>query len=350
MSDPAHEDGQPDARGTHEESDGSDTPAAAEVAPFSVRRFNIMGTFGELLLRAGDDDLAERVFDEAVDELGRLAAMLTRFEPDSAIEQLNDAGGGTVDGELREILEASLRAHHDSGGRVDVGIGADLIAAGYDRDFDDLELPSTEELSARAPAAPTPGGATREPGYELGPDGTVRIRPGVRIDLGGIAKGWCSDHVCRMLAPHGSCIVNLGGDIAVHVAEGDEPWPIGVEYGGATHSFAIAYGGLATSGQDRRVWRTGEGGELAHHVIDPRTGRSAQTDVLRITVMAESCLESEVWAKALFLQGFDAARAEANERQVTAILVAVDGRYTFTGALAWMVEDSEPWLLEPSDA
>lgn len=338
---------------THEV-EGADAPATEDqAAPFAVRRFKIMGTFGELLLRA-DGQVAERLFDEAIAELERLSSVFTRFDPHSPIELLNDAGGGHVVGEMREILDASLRAHHDTDGRVDVGIGADLIAAGYDRDFDLLDVPSAEELAERATSTAQPGvgaapqpGSARRPGYEISPDGTLRIRPGVRIDLGGIAKGWSSDRICALLSPHGSCVVNLGGDIALHVAEGDEPWPIGVDMGGETRSYAIAYGGLATSGQDRRVWRNSDAGDLAHHVIDPRTGHSAQTDILRITVMAPSCLEAEVWAKALFLAGFEAARAEANEREITAILVGMDQRVAHTGALAWLDEPADPWLIAP---
>lgn len=311
------------------------TSGEAIATPEPLRRqFQIMGTFAELLLLT-DDPGADDLLDRAMFELVRLEQMLTRFDPTSPIEQLNDHGHGIVGAELQELLELSLEAFHATSGRVDVCIGADLIAAGYDRDFDLLEAPTDEELAARTVTAPTEvGGRRREPGYEIDEDGTVRITDGVRIDLGGIAKGWAADRVCAMLSPLGSCLVNLGGDISLHVAAGDEPWPIGIDLGTHSQSYALSAGGMATSGQDRRVWKVEGSDAIAHHVIDPRTGLPAHTDVLRITVIAASCAEAEVWTKALFLEGCAAASLEAERAGITAIIIGTDGSLHFTGMLA----------------
>jgi thiamine biosynthesis lipoprotein len=99
-------------------------------------------------------------------------------------------------------------------------------------------------------------------------------------------------------------------------------------------TLALAYGGMATSGWDSRMWKSGHGDEIAHHVIDPTTGTSAVTDIARITVVAPTCMDAEVWTKALFLVGSRAAAAEANERGLTAIIVRADGACIKTGALA----------------
>src|SRR4051794_39713149 len=104
------------------------------------RTFMTMGTDAELLLRASPFE-AKKLFDAAEAELARLHKKFTRFDSKSPMEQLNNRGHGTVDDEIREVLEASLTAHRVTGGRVDVCIGADLIAAGYDRDFDKLDVP-----------------------------------------------------------------------------------------------------------------------------------------------------------------------------------------------------------------
>lgn len=316
--------------GVTEQQDGQQTI-------ISRREFRSMGTLCELLLRT-EPAIASPVFDLAQAELARIEQLFTRFDPTSPIEQLNDAGYGLVDGDMRRVLEASLQAFVDTAGRVDVGIGADLIDAGYDRDFDELDVPEDPEremIDLARDAHPDPQWTTvHDPAFTLDEDGVVQIREGVRIDLGGIAKGWASDRVRELLAPYGSCLVNLGGDIALHVEAGDEPWPVGVELGARTQSYAVAFGGLATSGQDRRVWRVPGSSRLAHHLIDSRTGRPAESDMLRITVIAGSCLEAEVWAKALFLEGVEAARGEAAERGMTAIIVGIDGDVHMTGLLA----------------
>jgi len=157
----------------------------------------------------------------------------------------------------------------------------------------------------------------------------------VRLDLGGIAKGWASDRICAGLAQKGSCIVNLGGDIALHVASGDEPWPVGVDMGGGeTISIAVQQGGLATSGQDKRTWHAAGNSAPAHHLIDPQTSAPAVTDIKRVTVFHDSCMQAEIWAKALLLVGRAAAQAEANSRGLTTIIVDVADRSYRTGSLA----------------
>lgn len=323
-------------------------PTAAPAAPFmdddrAVHRFDVMGTSAELQLVAPLEQAAPLLL-AAEQELHRIQAMMTRFDPESPIEQLNDAGSGRpADPELAAVLARSLAAWRETDGRVDVGVGREIVAAGYDRDFDELKLDdddlTVQARSVSAIKARQSQGAVAERRELRQPlaidplDGTVEIPDGVRIDLGGIAKGWASDHACRMLAEHGSCLVNLGGDMAVHVAEGADPWPIGVQLGGDTSTFDISWGGIATSGVDRRVWRT-DGDELQHHLIDPTTGRPAVSDVLRVTVFAEACVDAEVWAKALYLRGFDGAVEEANERSLTAIVTDLDDNVAFTGSLA----------------
>jgi thiamine biosynthesis lipoprotein len=123
---------------------------------------------------------------------------------------------------------------------------------------------------------------------------TIELEPGVRLDLGGIGKGYAADRAAELLALAGLCLVNLGGDIAVRGGA----WPVGVAPG---LTLELTRGGLATSGRDRRRWL--RGGEAMHHLIDPATGRPAAGAPLRVTVVAESAAAAETAAKALFLGG-----------------------------------------------
>ncbi|MGZ4409899.1 MAG: FAD:protein FMN transferase, partial [Gaiellaceae bacterium] len=86
-----------------------------------------------------------------------------------------------------------------------------------------------------------------------------------------------------------------------------------------------------TSGRDRRRWLR-DGREL-HHLIDPATGTSAEGDLLRVTIVGKDAVDAEVWAKALFLVGADAAEAEANALGLPCVLVSTDGRTTTAGGL-----------------
>lgn len=324
----------------------TDQPAA----DYLTNEFRVMGCHARLLLRTEESADVRALLADAEAELHRLNALLTRFQSTSELERLNDAGAGDVGPELGELLDIARRCRLLTGGRFTVGLGAQVIAAGYDRTFSEIDNLDANDHDAHRQAMiergahPTSALLSVEPDtaatasidpYVL--DGRhVTLAPGVRIDLGGIAKGWAADRIARGLARTSgtAALASLGGDVAVHVPEGGEPWPVSASVGGDERiTLALAFGGMATSGWEGRIWKTDARG-IAHHLIDPRTGQSAVTDIARITVIGSTCLEAEVWAKALLLVGSAAAAAEAETRGLTAIIVRADHACIRTGALA----------------
>jgi thiamine biosynthesis lipoprotein len=134
----------------------------------------------------------------------------------------------------------------------------------------------------------------------------LRIPPGMRLDLGGIAKGWAAHQSMLQLRDLGPVLVDSGGDIAISapLANG-EAWEVGVnnpfDRGQDFEKLFIQEGGIATSGRDYRRWQ--QGAEQRHHVIDPRTGRPAETDLLSVTVIAEDVMNAEMAAKKVLILG-----------------------------------------------
>jgi thiamine biosynthesis lipoprotein len=283
-----------------------------------TRRFSAMGTEIELMLDADD---GEDVLDDAEHEFRRLEALLSRFQPDSELSRLNRAGSATVAPELLELIERALAARDHTGGRFDPTVHDALASAGYDRSFE--HLPSdVERTSAETPSCN--GRVTVDP-----TSSTVELERGVRLDLGGIAKGWSADRVLAFLRPLGPALVNAGGDIAA----GGRPWPVGVRTPGGTITLELHDGALATSGRDRRHWH--RHGRPQHHLIDPRTGLPAAGDLLTVTAAAPTAAEAETIATSLFLAADAApAAAEANRLGVPAVLVTSDGRTILAGGLA----------------
>ena len=102
---------------------------------------------------------------------------------------------------------------------------------------------------------------------------TIRLAAGVRLDLGGIGKGYAVDRAAERLSTLGPCLVNAGGDVAVR----GRRWPVGVETANGFVTLELVSGALATSGRDRRRWR--RNGEEQHHLIDPATGRPSSSDL-----------------------------------------------------------------------
>ena len=286
--------------------------------------FEAMGTTVDCLLEADPGVESSAALWAVEAEFRRLEALLSRFRPDSELSALNRAGSLAAGPDLVRVAALALAARERTSGRFDPTVHEALVAAGYDRTFAEV----TAEGGAAGPAPGRCGGwVTLDP--EIG---LIELEPGIRLDLGGIAKGDAVDRACELLAAAGPCLVNAGGDLAVRGRPSGEPWPVGVETAGGTITLGLERGAVATSGRDRRRWV--RGGEEQHHVIDPSTGLPAASDLLRVTVVAETAVEAEVLAKALFLAGEREAAAEAGALGIPCVLVTGDGRTVMAGGLA----------------
>jgi thiamine biosynthesis lipoprotein len=179
---------------------------------------------------------------------------------------------------------------------------------------------------------------------------SVRLPVGVRLDLGGVAKGWAADEAASRLVQLGPSIVNAGGDIAVRgPALEAYHWLVGImapSFTGDSNADAdgveketqlellsIDSGGLATSGRDYRRWK--QGGLWKHHIIDPRTGAPAETDVMTATVVAPTACLAEVGAKMAFLLGGSAGLEWIEARpSLAALMVLENGQVLRSSRLA----------------
>ncbi len=275
-----------------------------------------MGTEVELVVETGE---ASRTLAAAEAEFHRLEALLSRFRTDSELSRLNAERTLAAGPDLLRVVGLALAAKETTGGRFDLTIHDALVAAGYDRSFE--LLASDAETPLRPPARRSGGVEVR--------DGVIFLGDGVRIDLGGIGKGYACERAAEILATAGPCLVNAGGDIATRGGS----WTVAIET--ATEPLMLELSGgsaLATSGRDLRRWL--RAGHEAHHLIDPATGLPSASDLLRVTVVDCDAVDAEVAAKALFLGGAAAARDEADRLGLPAVLVTDDGRTILAGGLA----------------
>jgi FAD:protein FMN transferase len=277
------------------------------------RTFHAMGTEIELLVDADD---ARSALAAAEREFHRLEALLSRFRPDSELSRLNRDGSIDAGPDLLRVVSLALEARERTRGRFDPTVHDALVAAGYDRSF--------EQVPADRPGIT---GSRRCGGAVSVDRDTIALEPGIRLDLGGIGKGYAVECAVTILAVAGPCLVNAGGDIAIRGGS----WPVGVDTPDGSLTLELGDGALATSGRDRRRWR--RNGRELHHLIDPFTGAPAETDLLRVTVVATDAVEAEVWAKTLFLAGEDQAAREADALGLPTILITADGRTRLAGGL-----------------
>lgn len=232
----------------------------------------------------------------------------TRFADDSELSRLNadPSGRVAVSPLMRRIVAAGLQAARDTGGLIDFTLGDEIEAAGY---ADSLPragpgLPAVLRTAPpRAPAASHPDERWRQ--ISIDPHrGTVSRPPGLRIDVGGIAKGVFADELSAMLAGFDAYVLDCAGDLRVG-GRARRPRSVRVAgpFAGATlSSFPVTAGGVATSGIGRRSW-TLDGGRPGHHLLDPRTGAPAFTGVVQATALAPTAAAAEVLAKAAVLSG-----------------------------------------------
>jgi thiamine biosynthesis lipoprotein len=237
----------------------------------------------------------------------------SRFQRGSEMTRMNEAAEETVavSPMMRRVVEAAVNAARATGGLVDPTLVSEIQRAGYESHFEGDGLPLGVALALapdRAPAAPAPAANWRHVRTDRRA-GPVTRPPGVRIDPGGIAKGVFADELASLLSGYEAFVVDCGGDMRlggrlalardVHVAS---PFDESI-----LHTFAVASGGVATSGVGRRSWLDRDG-RPAHHLLDPASGRPAFTGIVQVTALAPTAIAAESLSKAALLSG--PARAE----------------------------------------
>ena len=295
---------------------------------WTERWWYAMGSDAHVQIAGGPADLADR----AMGELERLEQIWSRFRPDSELSRLNSSGAAvvSVSAPMAEALHRSVLAWQLTDGWFDPTIIDALEAAGYDSAFPSGAIPG-----AARPRGDLRSGRPSSGFGEVTVDlerRIVRRPPGRRVDLGGIGKGLAADHLAVWLLGEGatSVCIGLGGDIRVagvtpvggwHIpvadplvlgpfdatsasgpSPGSEPDTQGAAPGRVWFDAALTDGAIVTSTTRFRRWTTLDD-QVAHHLIDPRTGRPSTSGVATVVVAAAEAWWAEVLAKAALLAG-----------------------------------------------
>jgi thiamine biosynthesis lipoprotein len=291
----------------------------------------IMGTAIRVELWGDDRDGAEAAIGAVMDEMHRIDALMSPYKEASELSRINrDAARSPVAvcDELFDLLERSIAFSQLSAGAFDIT----YASAGHLYDYRRRIRPTDAQLAAAREAI----------GYRhLQLDRTARTvrfaREGVRIDLGGFAKGHAVDRGAAILAQRGvrHAVVAAGGDSRMVGDRRGRPWTVGVRdprrEGEVVALLPLQDVAVSTSGDYERYFDDGE--ERCHHLIDPRTGKSPHS-VHSVTVIAPDGLTSEALSKTLFVLGVEQGmRIVESLPDVDAVVVDAAGKLRFSAGL-----------------
>jgi len=295
--------------------------------PTGLRRneFAAMGTTVAVFL-------PETVAEEGTDVVQTLFATweetFSRFRSTSELTRLNERAGlwTSVSDVFYFVLEQAIAAAHVSDGLFDPALNIQMNAIGYTISFHDMHGDSIESGLLN-----TPGGLWQS--IQINPQThQVLIPEGIGLDFGGIAKGMAVDAAILALSELDvtTALVNAGGDLRViGVPPQESSWSVAIPSHDTPVNIALSRGALATSSTVKRRWT--QGGQPRHHLIDPRSGFPATTDVWSVTVAAELCQQAEVAAKVALILGSIEGRDWLEYHQLAAVLLTNSGERIITG-------------------
>lgn len=282
---------------------------------------------------------SDHVFFEAVaefeDELRALDIAASRFRTDSEINYLCQNSNGQpikVSPLLFEAISAAIEGAQVTNGSLDPTIGASLVALGYEKDFEEITKASRYEYVKVQPVLPF--------GYQRvvlhAGQRAVRVPMGTKLDLGATAKAFCADRILQNIRAKLDLdiLVNLGGDLAASTRRGGDPWSISLPKDGSLEPTSpgpvvgMVSGGLATSSTTKRTWLKGD--ETYHHILDPRSGESANSPFTAVTVHAASALDANIASAGTIAKGVEGLKWLA-ELGLPAFALDLDGNSHYFG-------------------
>ena len=301
-------------------------PAAAQ---WHEQQRDLMGTRVSTTLWHEDAARADECNERIFAEVRRIEALMSTYRDDSEISAINrNAATAAVEigDELAQLLERSIYFSKLSDGAFDIT----YASIGYAYDYRAGLQPGDDAVAAKLPAI-------NYRHIELDGKRVRFAHPDVRIDLGGIAKGYAVDRAVDILRACGieRAMISAGGDSRIVGDRGDRPWVIGIRHprdpDGIALRLPLADSAISTSGDYERFFLAD--GERVHHIIDPATGRSAGAS-WSATVIGPDAMTTDALSTTIFILG--AARGLAlieTLEEFDAIVIDSAGKVHYSSGL-----------------
>jgi thiamine biosynthesis lipoprotein len=307
-----------------------------------------MGSELKLTAAGANERVALDAFEAVFAEFERLESLMSTWRPGSDIARLNDAAGVqpvAVSPEVLEVLEISQQVSEWTDGMFDVTFGALTALWKFDHDQDN-SIPDAASIRERLPLI-----NYRDVVIDARARTAFLRRKGMRVNLGGIGKGYAVDRAAVILRERGvrDFMIQAGGDLYVSGRRGDRPWRLGIRdpRGPADRIFAaieLADGTFSTSGDYERAFV--KNGRRYHHILDPRTGQPAAR-CRSVTLVTPRAVLADALAKGVFILGPEAGMALIERLpSVEGVIVSARNDVSISSGL----KDRLTVLASPTDA
>lgn len=275
---------------------------------------------------------AENGVNKAVDEINRLETVLSAEKQESDIYKLNETGSGTLSTDTKDIVSKALEINKTTNGAFDISIYPLMVKWGFTTQK--YNVPSKNEISKLLKDVDSSKIIFDEK------SGNIKLKENMKIDLGGIAKGYTSNRVMQIFKECGvkSGLVSLGGNVqALGTKTDGTAWQIAIENPDKSSDYigvvSVKDKAVITSGGYERYFE--KNGKTYHHILDPETGYPAESGVKSVTIVSDDGTLADALSTSLFVMGKEKAldywREHKNEFDT--VLVEDNGDITITGGL-----------------
>lgn len=306
-------------------------PVIAHAEWFSDTRA-IMGTAVSVELWMDDAGAAQAAIDAVMVEMRRVDASMSPYIETSELAKINREASQhpvKISAEMMSQLQQSLHYSQLTDGAFDIS----FASVGYLYDYREHIQPTQQQIDSHLDAVDY-----RAIKLDLEKSTVHFMKPGMRIDLGGIAKGYAVDRGADILIARGvrNAIVTAGGDSRIIGDKRGRPWMVGVKNPRDREKVSVmlplADTAISTSGDYERYFMDGD--RRVHHILNPKTGKSA-SDVQSVSVLAPRGFDTDPLTKIFFVRGLAAGMALIDSLPgVDAIVIGSDGKLYYSKNLA----------------
>ena len=277
---------------------------------------------------------AQEAVDKAAERVEALDALLSTGNENSEIYQLNQNGEATLSEEGGYLVERALELYKKTEGAFDIAIYPVMQAWGFPTQ--DYHVPDDDTLKEKLALADA-----SKVNYDKDTRKIFFDKEGMKIDLGGIAKGYTSSQIMQIYQDCGvtSGLVNLGGNVQALGCKTDgSKWRVAIQSPDDTEEYLgileIEDQAVITSGGYERYFE--EDGVTYHHIIDPATGYPADSGLISVTIVSDDGTLADGLSTSLFIMGEEKAAQfwRENSDEFEAIMETSDGELYVTEGIA----------------